>query len=151
METIIITSLVVIFCVYFGFYLNERAMTKKDKEEAQHLFSILQDEIKSNLDNNLNKDFSSEYLSILGKEVFKVKMGVLATYYHAALGDFIKIYRQFININKALSDYNSLDKIALSPFLKAVSPYEMEANKEIVRLRKLCKADILRYFNKHSE
>ena len=137
--------------VYFGFWLNGLARTKKDKKEAKQIFNILQDEIKSNFDNNLNKDFSSEYLSVLGEEVFKVKMGVLATYHHAALGDFIKIYRQFININKALSDYNNLDKISLSPFIKAVSAYEMEAKKEIVRLRKLCKADILRYFNKHSE
>ena len=147
MAAIIISSLVVIFCVYFGFYLKERADTKKDKEEAQHIFSILQDEIKSNLDNNLNKDFSSEYLSVLGEEVFKVKMGALATYHHDALGDFIKIYRQFININKALSDYNNLDKISLSPFLKAASPYEMEAKKEIVRLRKLCKEQIAIYLN----
>ena len=80
MVTVIISSLVVIISVYFGFYLNERAQTKKDKKEAEQMFNILQDEIKSNLDNNLNEDFSSEYLSILGEEVLKVKMGVLATY-----------------------------------------------------------------------
>ena len=146
MAAIIISSLVVIFCVYFGFYLKERADTKKDKEEAQHIFSILQDEIKSNLDNNLNKDFSSEYLSVLGEEAFKVKMGVLATYHHAALGDFIKIYRQFVNINKALSDYNNLDKPTLSANINAVIP-QIVAKNEIIRLRRLCKEQVVIYLN----
>ena len=146
MITISISSLVVIFCVCLGFYLNKRAGTKKDKEEAQHIFSILQDEIKSNLDNNLNKDFSSEYLSVLGEEVFKVKMGALATYHHDALGDFIKIYRQFININKALSDYNNLDKPTLSANINAVIP-QIVAKNEIIRLRKLCKEQIVIYLN----
>lgn len=142
MITILISSLVVIFCVYLGFYLNKRAGTKKDKEEAQHIFSILQDEIKSNLDNNLNKDFSSEYLSVLGEEVFKVKMGALATYHQAALGDFIKIYRQFVNINKALSDYNNLDKPTSSANINAMIPQVVVKN-EIIRLRKLCKEQIV--------
>lgn len=147
METILINSLVVLISVYFGFYLSERAMTKKDKEEAEQIFNILQDEIKSNLDNNLDKDFSSEYLSILGEEVLKVKMGMLAAYYKDSLGNIVKIYRQFVNLNKTLSDYNNLDKPTLSAAINAMIP-QIVARDEIIRLRKLCKADILRYFNK---
>jgi len=149
METILINSLVVLISVYFGFYLSERARTKKDKEEAEQIFNILQDEIKSNLDNDLDKDFSSEYLSILGEEVLKVKMGMLAAYYKDPLGNFVKIYRQFVNINKALSDYNNLDKPTLSTAINAMIP-QIVARDEIIRLRKLCKADILNYLNNHS-
>lgn len=108
--------------VYFGFYLNEHTQTKRDKKEAEQIFNILQDEIKSNLNNNLNKDFSSEYLSILGEEVLKVKIGLLAAYHKASLGNFVKIYRQFININKALSDYNKLEKITRSTTIDAIYP-----------------------------
>ena len=155
METILINSLVVLISVYFGFYLSERARTKKDKEEAEQIFNILQDEIKSNLDNDLDKDFSSEYLSILGEEVLKVKMGMLAAYYKDPLGNFVKIYRQFININKALSDYNKLDidEGTLPTSIPGVwreSP-KSEIKKEIIRLRKLCKAHISIYLNKYSK
>lgn len=136
--------------VYFGFYLNERAQNKKDKKEAEQIFNILQDEIKSNFDNNLNNDFSSEYLSVLGEEVLKVKMGILAVYYKDPLYYFVKIYRQFVNINKALSDYNNLDKVTLSTRINAIIP-QMLAKNEIIRLRKLCSADILIYLNKHSK
>ncbi len=146
METILINSLVVLISVYFGFYLSERARTKKDKEEAEQIFNILQDEIKSNLDNNLDKDFSSEYLSILGEEVLKVKMGMLAAYYKDPLGNFVKIYRQFVNINKALSDYNNLDKPTLSTAINAMIP-QIVARDEIIRLRKLCKEQIVIYLN----
>jgi hypothetical protein len=148
-ETILINSFVVLISVYFGFYLNERTRTKKDKEEAKQMFNILQDEIKSNLDNNLNKDFSSEYLSVLGEEVLKAKMGILAEHHKDSLNYFVKIYRQFININKALSDSNNSNMIATSTTLSVYLP-KIEARKEITRLRKLCKADILRYFNKRS-
>ncbi len=144
MITILISSLVVIFCVYLGVCLNKRAGTKKDKEEAQHIFSILQDEIKSNLDNNLNKDFSSESLSVLGKEVFKVKMGVLATHQKEHLGCFIKIYGQFNNINKALSNYIELEQ-GRNPS-KKIRAYE-----EIVQLRSSCKEDIKTYLKKTCE
>jgi len=140
----------VLISVYFGFYLSERAQTKKDKKEAGQIFNILQDEIKSNLDNNLNKDFSSEYLSILGEEVLKVKMGVLATYHKVPFGNFVKIYRQFININKALSDYNKLDKITLSTNINAMLP-QIVAKKEIIQLRKSCKKDIEIHLGKYSK
>jgi len=144
----------VLIAVYFGFCLKELAQSKKDKREAGQIFNILQDEIKGNLDNNLNEVFSSEYLSVLGEEVLKMKMGILATYYKAPLGNFLKIYRQFININKALSDYNKLDieegSIPTSiPGAWRVSP-KTEIENEIIRLRKLCATDILNYLNNHS-
>lgn len=134
--------------VYFGFYLSERAQTKKDKKEAEQIFNILQDEIKSNLDNNLNKDFSSEYLSILGEEVLKVKMGVLVTYHKVPFVNFVKIYSQFININKALSDYNKLDKITMPTTMDVP---RILAEKELVQLRKSCKKDIEIYLGKYSK
>jgi hypothetical protein len=148
METILINSLVVLISVYFGFYLSERARTKKDKEETEQIFNILQDEIKSNLDNNLDKDFSSEYLSILGEEVLKAKMGMLAAYYKDPLGNFVKIYRQFVNINKALSDYNNLDKPSLTTNINEMIP-QMIAKKDIIQLRKSCKKDIEIYLGKY--
>lgn len=140
--------------VYFGFWLNGLARTKKDKKEAGQIFNLLHDEIKSNFNNNLNKTFSSEYLSVLGEEVLKVKMGILAEYHKAPLGYFVKTYRQFININKALSDYNKLDidegTIPTSvPGVSRVSP-KTEIKNEIIRLRKLCTMDILNYLNNHS-
>jgi hypothetical protein len=140
----------VLISVYFGFYLNELTRTKKDKKEANQIFNILQDEIKSNLDNNLNKDFSSEYLSILWEEVLKVKMGVLATYHKVPFSNIVKIYRQFININKALSDYNKLDKITLSTTMDAMIP-QILAEKEIIQLRKSCKKDIEIHLGKYSK
>lgn len=140
----------VLISVYFGFYLNERAQNKKDKKEAEQIFNILQDEIKSNLDNNLNKDFSSEYLSILGEEVLKVKIGLLAVYHKAHLGNFVKIYRQFININKALSDYNKLDNVIVSASINAMIP-KVVARDKIIRLRKSCKEDIEAHLGKYSK
>ena len=140
----------VLISVYFGFYLNECAQTKKDKKEAEQIFNILQDEIKSNLDNNLNKDFSSEYLSILGEEVLKVKMGVLATYQKVPFGNFVKIYRQFKNINKALSDYNKLDNITLSTNINAMLRKSVEKDK-IIQLQKSCKKDIEIHLGKYSK
>ncbi len=148
MVTTLIVCLVAIFCVLLGFYLNRRTGTKKDKEEAKQMFNILQDEIKSNLDNNLNEDFSSEYLSVLGEEVLKIKMGILATYYKIPLGNFVKIYRQFININKALLDYNNLDKPALTANINEMIP-QMIAKKDIIQLRKSCKKDIEIYLGKY--
>jgi len=149
----LINSLTVLISVFFGFWLKGLAQSKKDKRESGQIFNILQDEIKSNLDNNLNEVFSSEYLSVLGEEVLKIKMGILATYYKAPLGNFLKIYRQFININKALSDYNKLDidegTLPTSvPGVSRVSP-KTEIKNEIIRLRKLCKEDILIYLNKY--
>ena len=141
-----------LIAVYFGFYLNELAQNKKDKREAGQIFNILQDEIKSNLDNNLNEIFSSEYLSVLGEEALKIKMGILATYYKAPFGNFVKIYRQFININKALSDYNKLDideGTLQTGFFEKESP-KTEIKNVIIRLRKLCTTDILKYLNNHS-
>ena len=82
--------MVVLISVYFGFWLNGLARTKKDKKEAKQIFNILHDEIKSNLDNNLNKDSSYEYLSVLGEEILKAKMGILATHYKDPLDNFIK-------------------------------------------------------------
>jgi hypothetical protein len=143
----------VLISVYFGFYLNERAQTKKDKKEAEQIFNILQDEIKSNLDNNLNKDFSSEYLPILGEEVLKVKMGVLATYQKVPFGNFVKIYRQFKNINKALSDYNKLDNITSSTNINAINVMlrKSEAENKIIQLQKSCREDIEIHLGKYSK
>ena len=39
------------------------------------MLNILQDEINNNFNNNLQNKFSSEYLSTLGGEVLRVKMG----------------------------------------------------------------------------
>ncbi len=141
----------VLISVYFGFYLNERTQTKKDKKEAEQIFNILQDEIKSNLDNNLNKDFSSEYLSILGEEVLKVKIGLLAVYHKAPLGNFVKIYRQFININKSLSEYNKLEKIQMSTPINAEMFIQKDAKTEIIRLRTSCRKDIEMHLAKYSK
>jgi hypothetical protein len=139
----------VLISVYFGFYLNERAQTKKDKKEAEQIFNILQDEIKSNLD----KDFSSEYLPILGEEVLKVKMGVLATYQKVPFGNFVKIYRQFKNINKALSDYNKLDNITSSTNINAINVMlrKSEAENKIIQLQKSCREDIEIHLGKYSK
>jgi len=96
----------------------------------------------------LNKDFSSEYLSILGEEVLKVKMGVLVTYHKVPFVNFVKIYSQFININKALSDYNKLDKITMPTTMDVP---RILAEKELVQLRKSCKKDIEIYLGKYSK
>ena len=143
-------SLFVLISVYFGFYLSERAQTKKNKKEAEQIFNILQDEIKNNLDNNLNKEFSSEYLSILGEEALKVKMGALATYHKVPFGNIVEIYRQFININKALSDYNKLDNVTGSTSIDGMIP-EAVARDKIIRLRKSCKEDIEAHLGKYSK
>jgi len=136
----------VLIPVIFSFWLNGRTRTKKDRKEAGQIFNILQDEIKSNLDNNLNKAFSSEYLSVLGEEILKVKTGILATHYKDPLDNFIKIYRQFVNINKALLDYNNLDKPTLPANINAMIP-QIVAKNEIIRLRQLCKEQIVIYLN----
>lgn len=148
----IISSLIVLVSVYFGFWLNELARTKKDKKEAMKIFTILYDEIRYNSDNNLNKDFSSEYLSVLGEELLKEKMGILLEYYKDDLYDFIDIYRKFININKALSDYNSL-----TPITPSASPSttiglhlpKIEKRKEIKKLRELLKIDMFKFFDRY--
>jgi len=149
----LINSLVVLISVYFGFWLNGLARTKKDKKEAKQIFNILHDEIKSNLDNNLNKDSSNEYLSVLGEEILKAKMVILATHYKDPLDNFIKIYRQFININKALSDYNKLDidEGTLPTDVPGVSRLSPKSEIKIIGLRKLCKANISIYLNKYSK
>ncbi len=76
-------------------------------------------------------------------------MAILAVFHKDSLGNILKIYRQFVNINKALSDYNNLAKITSSTTINAFLP-QTEAKEEIVRLRRLCTVDILNYFNNHS-
>ena len=139
--------------VYFGFWLKGLAQSKKDEKEAEQIINLLHDEIKSNFYNNLNKDFSSDYLSVLAEEVLKVKMGILAEYHKDSLDYFIKIYRQFINLNKALLDYNNLTlTIPSSSFTTiGINVPKIEKRKEIKQLRKLCKEDILIYLNKYPE
>jgi len=53
----------------------------------------------------------------------------------------MKIYRQFININKALSNYIGL-KQSRNPGKK------IKASEEIVQLRSSCKEDIKTYLKK---
>jgi len=105
------------------------------------MFNILQDEIKSNLDNNLNEDYSSEYLSVLGEEFLKEKIGILAAYYEDSLNNFIKIYKQFNNINKALLNFLGLEQ-ARNPS-KKVKTYE-----NLIQMRSSCKKDIKTYLEK---
>ena len=104
------------------------------------MLDILQDEINNNLNNNLQNKFSSEYLSTLGGEVLRVKMGILAAHQKEHLSHLIKIYGQFNNINKALSNYIELEQ-GRNPSKK------IRANKEIVQLRSSCKKDIEKYLN----
>ena len=148
----LINSLTVLISVFFGFWLKGLAQNKKDKKEAEQIINLLHDEIKSNFYNNLNKDFSSDYLSVLVEEVLKAKMGILAKYHKGPLDYFIKIYRQFINLNKALSDYNNLSlaaPLSLSLTTTGINLPQIEKRKEIKQLRKLCKEDILIYLNKY--
>jgi len=139
--TVVINAVVIFASIYFGYYLGEQSRIKKDKKEAVQMLNILQDEINNNLNNNLQNKFSSEYLSTLGEEVLRVKMGILATHQKEHLGCFIKIYGQFNNINKALSNYIELEQ-GRNPGKK------IRANKEIVQLRSSCKEDIKTYLKK---
>jgi len=113
------------------------------------MLNILQDEINNNLNNNLQNKFSSEYLSTLGGEVLRVKMGILATHQKEHLSYLIKIYGQFNNINKALSDYVKLEKITISRTMMDFLP-QKEAREKIVQLRGSCKKDIEKYLKKVS-
>ena len=113
------------------------------------MLNILQDEINNNLNNNLQNKFSSEYLSTLGGEVLRVKMGMLAIHQKEHLSYLIKIYGQFNNINKALSDYVKLEKITTSRTMMDFLP-QNEAREKIVRLRSSCKKDIEKYLKKVS-
>jgi len=141
--TVVINAVVIFASIYFGYYLGEQSRIKKDKKEAIQMLNILQDEINNNLNNNLQNKFSSEYLSTLGREVLRVKMGIFATHQKEHLGYFIKIYGQFNNINKALSTYVELEKGRSSN--KKIRAYE-----EIVQLRSTCKEDIRIYLKKTS-
>jgi len=141
--TVVINAVLLFASIYFGYCLVKQSRINKDKKEAIQMLNILQDEINNNLNNNLQKKFSSEYLSTLGEEVLRVKMGILATYQKEYLDCFIKIYGQFNNINKALSNYIGLEQ-GRNPG-KKIRAYE-----EIVQLRSTCKEDIRIYLKKTS-
>lgn len=132
--------------IYFGYYLGEQSREKKDKKEAIQMLNILQDEINNNLNNNLQNKFSSEYLSTLGGEVLRVKMGILAAHQKEHLSYLIKIYGQFNNINKDLSDHAKLEKITTSRTMMDFLP-QKERYEKIVQLRSSCKKDIEKYLN----
>ena len=141
--TVVINAVVIFASIYFGYYLGEQSRINKDKKEAIQMLNILQDEINNNLNNNLQNKFSSEYLSTLGEEVLRGKMGILADHQKEHLDCFIKIYGQFNNINKALSNYIVLEQ-ARNPGKK------IRANKELIQLRSSCKKDIKTYLKKTS-
>jgi|LGVF01.2.fsa_nt_gb hypothetical protein len=70
-------------------------------------------------------------------------MGILADHQKEHLDCFIKIYGQFNNINKLLSNYIELEQ-AKNPSKK------IRAREEIIQLRSSCKKDIEKYFKKVS-
>ena len=141
--TAVINAVVILVSVYFGYYLGEQSRIKKDKKEAVQMLNILQDEINNNLSDNLQNEFSSEYLYTLGEEILRVKAGILAAHQREHLGYFIKIYGQFNNINKALSNYIVLEQ-ARNPGKK------IRENKKLIQLRSSCKKDIETYLKKTS-
>ena len=139
--TVAVNAVVIFVSIYFGYYLGERSQIKRDKKEAIQILNILHDEVNDNLNNNLQDKFSYKNLSTLGEEVLRIKMGILSTHQNEQLGCFIKIYGQFNNINKALSNYIELEKGRSSS--KKIRAYE-----EIVQLRSSCKEDIKTYLKK---
>lgn len=71
-------------------------------------------------------------------------MRILAAHQKEHLDCFIKIYGQFNNINKLLSNYIGLEQ-AKSPG-KKIRAYE-----EIIQLRSSCKEDIKTYLKKRAD
>lgn len=139
--TVVIGAVVTFTGIYFAHHLLKQSQINKDKKEAIQMLNILQDEINNNLNNNLQNKFSSEYLSTLGEEVLRDKIGILAAHQKEHLDCFIKIYGQFNNINKALSNYIELEQ-SRNPSKK------IRTHEEIVQLRSSCKEDIKTYLKK---
>jgi len=145
-----VNSLIILLSVYFGFYLNERAQTKKDTKEAKQILDVTYNEIINNYDNNLKDKFSPVYLSTLSSNALNnIKMGMLTNQQKEKLIWITKIYSHFYSINNAVSMWAEFEKIG-NPN-QQTNLAKNDAYSKIEELRKICKKDIEAYLNKGSK